>query len=123
MTKQVFTATELSELAVKGLQEIKAKNVVRLDLRPIDTAVTDYFVIATGTSDRHVQALADSVMDIMKEEAGEYTYSKEGMDKGEWIVLDYGSVVIHVFQTQTREFYRLESLWGDAEVEQYEEAG
>lgn len=121
MTKQVFTNLELADLAVKGLQEVKAKGIVRLDLTELETAVTDYFIIATGTSDRHVQSLANSIMDTMKEEAEEYTYSKEGMDKGEWVVLDYASVVIHIFQSQKRDFYRLESLWGDAEVERFED--
>lgn len=123
MTKQVFTATEISEIAVKGLQEIKAKGIIKLDLRPLEAAVADYFIIASGTSDRHVQALANSVMDMMQKEAEEYTYRKEGMDIGDWVVLDYASVVIHIFQSQTRDFYRLESLWGDAEVVSYEEVG
>lgn len=123
MTKQVFTNLELSDLAIKGLQEVKAKGIVRLDLKELEAAVTDYFIIATGTSDRHVQALANSVMDVMKEEAEEYTYSKEGIDKGEWVVLDYASVVIHIFLSQKRDFYRLESLWGDAEVERFEDVG
>lgn len=123
MTKQVFTATELSELAVKGLQEIKAQGIVKLDLRKLEAAVTDFFIVATGTSDRHVQALANSVIDLMKDEAEEVTFSKEGMDKGEWVVLDYGSVVIHIFQSQKRDFYRLESLWGDAEVKSYADVG
>jgi ribosome-associated protein len=123
MTKQVFTNLELSDLAIKGLQEVKAKGIVRLDLIELEAAVTDYFIIATGTSDRHVQALANSVMDVMKEEAEEHTYSKEGLDKGEWVVLDYASVVIHIFQSQKRDFYRLESLWGDAEVERFEDVG
>ncbi len=121
MTKQVFTAQELADLAVRGLQEIKAKKIAKLDLRNLDTAVTDYFIIATGTSDRHVQALADSVTEVMKEEAKEYTFNHEGMDKGEWVVLDYGSVVVHIFQSQKRDFYRLENLWGDAEVELLED--
>jgi len=121
MTKQVFTAHELSDIAIQGLQDLKARDVVRLNLQELDAAVTDFFIIATGTSDRHVMAIADAVMDKMKEQAEEITFSKEGLDKGEWVVLDYASIVIHIFQGSKRDFYRLEDLWGDAKVERFEE--
>ena len=114
MTKKVLSPTQLSELAVNALQDLKGKDIIQLDLRDIESAVTDYFIIATGTSDRHVQSLSDSVLDVMKKEASEIPLSKEGLAEGQWSLVDYGSVVIHVFQQDQREFYKLESLWGDA---------
>ncbi|MFK7970679.1 MAG: ribosome silencing factor [Bacteroidia bacterium] len=114
MTNKVLNPTQLSELAINALQDLKGKDIVKLDLREIDSAVTDFFIIATGTSDRHVQSLSDSVLATMKKDAEEFPITKEGLAEGEWSLVDYGSVVVHVFQQTQRDFYRLESLWGDA---------
>lgn len=122
MTKILLDAKALSDVAIKGLQEIKGKSITRLDLRESDGAVTDFFVICTGTSDKHVQSLANSVMEFMKKE-GERPLSKEGMENGEWVLLDYVNVVVHIFQEDFRNFYRLESLWGDAKTQSYKDVG
>jgi ribosome-associated protein len=119
MTKKVLSPTQLSEIAIGALQELKGKDIVKLDLREIDTAVTDFFIIATGTSDRHVQSLSESVLEFMKKEAAEIPISKEGLTNGDWSLVDYGSIVVHVFQQKQREFFKLESLWGDAPVTEY----
>ncbi|MDX2247481.1 MAG: ribosome silencing factor [Bacteroidia bacterium] len=113
MTPILLDAQKLSDIAVKGLQEIKGQDIVRMDLRKTDGAITDYFIICTGTSDRHVQSLAESVMKMMSE-VKEKPLSKEGLQHGEWVLIDYGNVVVHIFQRGKREFYRLEDLWGDA---------
>lgn len=115
--KDILDPLVLSEIAIKGLQEIKGRNIVRMDLQKIDTAITDYFVICTGTSDRHVQALADSVEDFMRDKTGSRPTAREGYQKGEWVLLDYTNVIVHVFLQERREFFRLEALWGDAETE------
>jgi ribosome-associated protein len=117
MTKQLLSSKRLSDVAIKGLEEIKGLEIVRMDLRKLESAVTDFFVIATGTSDRHIQALGDSVMDIIKKEAGEKPINSEGLQSGEWVLLDYANVVIHIFNREKRGFYRLEDLWGDAKFE------
>lgn len=122
MTKILLDAKALSDIAVKGLQEIKGKSITRMDLRGSDGAVTDFFIICTGTSDKHVQSLAEAVMDFMKKE-GEQPLSKEGMESGEWVLLDYVNVVVHIFQEDFRNFYRLESLWGDAKSKSYKDVG
>lgn len=121
MTKIALNAQALSELAVKALQEVKGKNIVRMDLRQSDGSVTDYFVIATGTSDTHVKALSESVLKIIKQEAKEFPHAKEGVQSGEWVLVDYINVVVHIFQKEKREFYRLEKLWGDATTDFYED--
>lgn len=120
MTKIALDAKALSDLAIEALQDIKARHVLRMDLRKADGAITDYFVICSGTSDKHVQALAESVTKQAKE-AGERPISVEGMGTGTWVLLDFVNVVVHIFQQQSRDFYRLESLWGDAETERFED--
>lgn len=122
MTKVFLDAKALSELAVHGLLEKKGRNIIRMDLRNTDGAITDFFVICTGTSDRHVEALADSVQEVIREQAKEKSLSTEGMGTGEWVLLDYVNVVVHIFQEEKRQFYKLESLWGDAKVEQIKES-
>lgn len=87
-----------------------------MDLKGVDGAITDYFIICTGTSDRHVQSLAESVMEEMKK-VGERPISKEGLQAGQWVLLDFVNVVVHIFQQEMRDFYRLEALWGDAPTE------
>jgi ribosome-associated protein len=92
--------------------ELKAHEVVVLDLRGISTA-TDYFVIASGTSDVQVKAIADHIVDELREE-GVRPQHVEGMSGGRWVLLDYVDFVVHVFHPQARSFYQLENLWGDA---------
>ena len=97
-----------AELAV----ERKAQDVVVLDLRGISTA-TDYFVLASGTSDVQVKAIAANIVDELKLESHRPTHV-EGMGSGRWVLLDYIDFVVHVFRPQARDFYQLENLWGDA---------
>jgi ribosome-associated protein len=98
--------------AVDFLFDRKARDVTVLDLRGISSA-TDWFVIATGTSDTHVSALADSVIDGLKE-AGTRPLNVEGARGGRWVLIDYFDFVVHVFHPAARDFYQLERLWGDA---------
>lgn len=103
-------ALELAELALSK----KAEDIKVLDLRNL-TTITDFFVICTGSSDTHVKAIADSIMDGSKK-FGERPWHKEGTAHKSWVLLDYVEVVVHVFLNETRRFYGLEKLWGDAEV-------
>jgi ribosome-associated protein len=92
----------------------KANDVVLMDLRTVSTA-TDYFVIASGTSDTHVNAIAQHVVDEMKKE-GVRVHHVEGLPQGRWVLLDYVDFVVHVFHPALRDFYQLERLWSDAET-------
>lgn len=94
------------------MDDLKARHVVILDLRGL-TDATDFFVIASGTSDAHVRGIADSVMDKMGRQ-GVRTHHVEGLTTGRWVLLDYVDFVIHLFHPETRSFYQLERLWGDA---------
>jgi len=100
--------------------EKKAKNVIDIDLRPIGTAITDHFVICNGDSTTNVNAIADNVLDKMREE-GRKPLRTQGMENNFWIILDYGDIVAHIFLTEYREFYRLEDLWADAPRREFKE--
>jgi ribosome-associated protein len=100
------------QAAVEAIDDLKANHVVILDLRGL-TDATDYFVIASGTSDAHVRGIADSVMEKMGRR-GMRTHHVEGLNAGRWVLLDYVDFVIHLFHPETRSFYQLERLWGDA---------
>ncbi|KZY37360.1 ribosome silencing factor RsfS [Alcanivorax sp. HI0083] len=101
--------TPLLQLVIDALEEVKAQNITPLDVREI-TSVADNMVIASGTSNRHVKALADSVTDAAKN-AGFPPIGTEGENTGEWILVDLGDVIVHLMLPATREFYDLERLW------------
>lgn len=100
---------ELTRLAVDALEQLKAQDVRVLDVRQL-TPITDAMVICTGTSNRHVKALADAVIEHAKR-AGHRPRGVEGLDPGEWVLVDLGDAVVHVMQAQARAFYQLEKLW------------
>jgi ribosome-associated protein len=116
MTK-VSTRRQSAELAQR-IAEIcvdnKAQDVVILDLEGV-TDMTDYFVIASGTSDTHVRSTAEHVMETLKSE-GNPAHHNEGVTQGRWVLLDFVDVVVHLFHPALRNFYQLERLWGDATV-------
>lgn len=107
----------LKEIVVKGMQEIKAKNIVCIDLRGIPGAVSDFFVVSHGESSTQVEAISRSVYKTVIEDIGEKPWHQEGKQNAEWILLDYVDVVVHVFYKDSREFYNIEGLWADAEIE------
>ena len=92
----------------------KGQNVVSLDLRPVGSSIADHFVICNGDSTTNVAAIADNIMKKAREELGLKPLRTQGLENDFWIILDYGNIVVHVFLTQYREFYRLEDLWADA---------
>ena len=101
---------KLSQLVVKGMQEKKATNIVVLDLRKVRNAVADFFVIGTGNSDKQLDAIADSINDEVFKGLKETAWHKEGKKNKEWMLLDYSSVVAHVFRRDLRSFYALENV-------------
>lgn len=111
------TQPPLITAIINGLEERKAKNITVLDLRNIEGRSFDFFVIADADSGTHVESIAASVEDLVKKEASERPFHTEGWQNAEWILLDYINVVVHVFQRPVREFYNLEGLWADAEVQ------
>ena len=99
----------LTDLVVDALDDVKAKDIVRLDVRDV-TTVTDFMVVASGTSNRHVKALVDNVAEKAKA-AGHRAIGIEGEEDGEWVLLDLQDTLVHVMLPRVREFYNLEKLW------------
>ncbi len=106
----------LVDAAVEGILEVKGRDISILDLRGINNRVCDYYIICQADSSTQVNAIAGSVDVMVKKRIGEKPYHSEGFQNSEWILVDYVTVVVHVFQSEVREFYNLESLWADAEV-------
>lgn len=113
----------LTRLAVEAMLDRKATDIAVLDLRESGGSVADYFVIATGGSDRQIRAVANAVDAQIKEEAGERPWHKEGFEHLQWVLLDYVDVVVHIFSEEKRSYYDLERLWGDARIERLPDGG
>ena len=107
-----MTPKELAIIAAKALDEKKGKEIAAIEVSE-QTTLADYFVIATGSSNTQINALSGSVEKAMKEQADELPLRREGYRDGTWVLLDYGSVVVHVFSAEARDFYALERLWHD----------
>jgi len=120
--KALKESAYISELAIYGIQEKKGNDIVRLDLRNIFSSVSDYFVICHAESTTQVKAIANSVEEEIFKATQQEPWRKEGLEYGEWILLDYVDVVVHIFRTDKREYYGVEDLWGDAEIKYYKSA-
>jgi ribosome-associated protein len=112
---------KLSKAIVNGMQEIKALDIVVMDLREIKNAVADFFVICSGNSDKQLSAIADSIDKEVFKKLKENPWHTEGKNNKEWLILDYITVVAHVFKKEHRKFYSLEKLWGDAQITKIED--
>ena len=107
---------KLSQIVADGMLEKKAQDVVIMDLRQVKSAIADFFVIGSGSSDTQLDAITESVEKEVKEKLAERPWHREGTQQKEWILLDYVTVVAHVFLRERREFFALEELWGDASI-------
>lgn len=101
---------------IKGIEEVKGNDIDILDLREIENTVCDYFVICNGTSNTQVNAIVNSVQKTVSKAIKDKPWHIEGSENAEWVLMDYVNVVVHVFQKHIREFYDIESLWGDAKI-------
>lgn len=115
-----LTAEQLRNLVVKGMLEKKGMDVVVMDLRGVANAITDFFIICSGTSDTQIDAIASSVEEEVYKVSKTNPWHREGQQNREWILLDYVDIVAHVFKKERRAFYDLEQLWGDAEIQHIE---
>jgi ribosome-associated protein len=109
------SADQLIEAIGEALLSKKAENILRLDVRNL-TTLTDYFIVCHATSDSQVKALADIVIEDVKNTFGERVWRKEGHTTNRWIVLDYVNVVVHIFLRDLREYYGIERMWSDSEI-------
>lgn len=113
------SSEELAQTIIQGIQDRKAKDVIKLDLTNIHNAVSSYFIICHGTSTTQVEAIADSAIEMVSKQRGEKPWHKEGFYNAEWILIDYVDVVLHIFLKDVRKFYQLEELWADADITKY----
>lgn len=114
MTKNKTNADQLIAVILEGIEDVKGQQINILDLRKIDNTVCDYFIICEGTSNTQVNAIVNSIQKKVSKEIKDKPWHVEGTANAEWVLLDYINVVVHVFQKHIREYYDIESLWGDA---------
>ncbi|PHK27174.1 ribosome-associated protein IOJAP [Nostoc linckia z16] len=116
MAKKNVSNDELLANIIKGIEEVKGNDIDILDLRAIDNTVCDYFVICNGTSNTQVNAIVHSIQKTVSKALKDKPWHVEGTDNGEWVLMDYVNIVVHVFQKHIREYYNIETLWGDAKI-------
>lgn len=115
------TTTQLVETIVKGIQEKKGQHIVVCNLSNIEGAITSYFVICQGNSPAQVEAITESVGDMAREQLGEKPSRVVGLENAQWVAMDYGDAMVHVFLPDERQYYDLEHLWDDAQLTNIED--
>ena len=120
MTKEKTSIDELITTIIGGIEEVKGKEIIILDLREIENTVCDYFIVCEGTSNTQVNAIVSSIQKQVSKTLKDKPWHIEGSDNAEWVLMDYVNVVVHVFQKHIREYYDIESLWGDAKTTKIE---
>ncbi|MUU79495.1 ribosome silencing factor [Winogradskyella endarachnes] len=120
MTKDKIPVDQLITTIIGGIEEVKGKEITLLDLREIENTVCDYFIICEGTSNTQVNAIVNSIQKQVSKSLKDKPWHIEGTENSEWVLMDYVNVVVHVFQKHIREYYDIESLWGDAKTTQIE---
>ncbi len=110
----------VNDLIVDSIQDIKGKDILKLDLRKLYDAPADFFIICNGDSNTQMRAIANNVHKRLKQEIDWHPSSREGQDSDTWILVDYFNTIVHIFHPEAREFYELEELWSDAEVTEYQ---
>ena len=103
----------LCEVIVEGMKNNKAEDIVVIDLREVEHAVTDFFVICSGDSPTQIEGISNSIIRLTRKELKEKPWHKEGKNNAQWVLLDYVNVVVHIFYKELREYYELEDLWAD----------
>lgn len=119
--KKTDNTAELLSVVIDAMQEKKAQNVVSLNLSEIQNSICKYFVICNADSHTQVAAISDNIEEKTHEKLNEKVWRRNGIENAFWVILDYGDIVIHIFQTEQRNFYKLEELWADAELTEYTE--
>ena len=107
---------KLSKVIIEGIKDKKGDEIVKLDIRKLENIICDFFIICHADSKIQIQSIADNVVRKVREELKEHVWQKEGYENAQWVLLDFSSVVVHIFETSQREFYNIENLWADAKV-------
>ncbi len=120
MTQKKSNADQLITVILNGIEDVKGQHINILDLRELENTVCDYFIICEGTSNTQVNAIVNSINKKVSKETKDKPWHIEGSENAEWALMDYVNVVVHVFQKHIREYYDIESLWGDAKTTEIE---
>jgi ribosome-associated protein len=124
MIKRITEKTEsamLADIVINAIYEKKGEQVVKIDMRPINSPIADFFIVCQGSNRTQVEAIADSIDQEVHKAIGIRPSHLEGRENAEWMLIDYFDVVVHIFQPETRGFYKLESLWADADITEVSE--
>lgn len=116
MYKETATAKEVIKQIIEGIQEKKGKEIVVVDMLELGNSICDYFVICQGNSPNQVSAITGSIEDVVRENCGKKPYAIDGLRNAQWVAMDYGDILVHIFQPDVRRFYDIEHLWADATV-------
>ena len=116
MQKKTASAKEVIEQIIEGIQDKKGKEIVIVDMLKLGNSICDYFVICQGNSPTQVSAITDSIEDTVRVNCGRKPYAVDGLRNAQWVAMDYGVILVHIFLPDTRKFYDIEHLWADATV-------
>ena len=120
-TVRLTKNSKLIKTIINAIQEKKGENIISLDLRKVDEAVADFFIVCEASNQPQVRAISDFVEQQIKEKCDEDPYRHEGMKNLQWVLIDYVNVVVHVMLSETRKFYKLEEMWSDAVAHEHED--
>ena len=112
--------SKLFKTIINAIRNKKGENIISLDLRKVDEAVADFFIVCEALSNVQIKAIADAIQKEVKEKCGENPYRHEGYQSLQWVLIDYVNIVVHIFQPETRRFYKLEEMWNDGEQVEHE---
>ena len=115
------TSEQLLGCIVEGIRDKKGKEITVLDLRKIQNAICEFYVLCTGDSNTHVTAIADGIEEQVRKQLNDKPWHVEGLNNAEWVLVDYVSIATHILRAEVREFYNIEGLWADAEITEYED--
>ncbi|WP_276503033.1 ribosome silencing factor [Terrimonas pollutisoli] len=120
-TNRLTQRSKIIKTIIDAINEKKGENVISLDLRKINEAVADFFIICEAGNQPQIKAIAENIEEQVKKKCGESPYHHEGYQNLQWVLVDYVNVVVHVMLTETRKFYKLEEMWSDASVQNHED--
>lgn len=119
MIKRTNNSLTLLKSIIQSIDNIKGQEIITLDLKKLENRICSYFIICSGTSNTHVKAISDTIKKNISKDLKVKARKTEGEFTAEWVLIDFSEIIVHIFQKQTRDFYKLEELWGDAKSKKY----
>lgn len=120
-TGRLTRNSKIFKTIIRAIQDKKGEKIISLDLRKVEEAVADFFIICEANNPQQIRAIADSVEDLVKKQTGEMPYHLEGKQTLQWVLVDYVNIVVHIMMPESRKFYKLEEMWSDAPLEEHQD--